>query len=106
MIQNHQDFIGSIHSTRKVRITFFSEEDNGYIERTCAPMDYAVGQRIRDNIKRYWVWDYDSDTRNHTLGIKPERIKSLVVLNETFDPSEFVTWRPNWDIPRQWGALS
>ena len=106
MIKNHQDFIKAIHETRKLKIIFFSKEDNAYIERTCAPMDYAVGQNIKDNIKRYWVWDYDSDTKKHTLGIKPEKIKSLVILAETFDPAEFVTWKPNWDISRQWGTFS
>lgn len=106
MIQNHQDFIDSIHNTRKIRITFFSEEDNGYIERTCAPMDYAIGQRIKDNIKHYWVWDYDSDKKNHTLGLRSEKIRSLVILDEIFEPSEFVTWTPNWDIARQWGSFS
>jgi len=106
MIRNHQDFIEAIHQTKKIKIVFFSKEDNGDIERTCAPMDYAVGQNIKDNIERYWVWDYDSDTKKHTLGIRPERIKLLVVLDENFDPAEFVTWTPNWNIFRQWGQFS
>ena len=28
----------------------------------------------------------------HTLSLLPEQIISIEVLNETFDPAEFVTW--------------
>ena len=106
MILNHEEFLKAIHETRKIKVVFFSDEDNSYIERTCAPMDYGVGIRINDNISRYWVWDYDSDTRNHPLGLKEEKIRSLHLLSETFDPAEFVTWEPNWHVSRQWGAFS
>ena len=106
MITNHQEFINAIHDKKKLKIVFYSEEDKCFLQRICAPMDYATGTRIKDGIPRYWVWDFDSDTKTHTLPLRHERIKSITVLNETFDPSEFVTWVTRWTIDRDWGKFS
>lgn len=43
MHNQHDVFIDAIHTKKKLRIRFYSEEDGGYIERVCAPMDYAAG---------------------------------------------------------------
>ena len=69
-------------------------------------MDYAAGSRIKDGVPRYWVWDYESDKKTHTLPLRNERIISLKTLDESFDPSEFVTWDTNWKIARDWGQYS
>lgn len=102
----HDTFIAAIHGKKKLRITFYSEEDGGYLTRICAPMDWAEGARIKDGVRRYWVWDYESDKKNHTLPLRAERIRSLEVLDAVFDPAEFVSWNTNWSIARDWGALS
>jgi len=102
-------FIQAIHEKIKLRITFFSSKDGQYITRVCAPMDYAPGRNIHDRDKRYWVWDYDSDTGRHTLPLKAERIKTMVVLEDHFDPDEFVTWSTHtkpWAVSRDWGHHS
>lgn len=102
----HSEFIAAIHGKRKLRIVFYSEDDGQNVERTCAPMDYAAGARIKDGIPRYWVWDYDSDEKNHPLPLRSERIVSLTTLDQSFDPAEFVTWKTNWQIARDWGQYS
>lgn len=100
-------FIGAIHSYSKVRLTFYSKQDQGLLVRTCAPMDYGPSRRaIADKGDRFHFWDYESDTRNHTLSLLPSQIKSIEVLGETFDPADFVTWSPNWFIARNWGTYS
>lgn len=106
MITNHQEFINAIHDKKKLKIVFYSEEDNALLERICAPMDYAAGTRIKDGVPRYWVWDFNSDTKNHTLPLRDGRIKSIIVLEETFDPSDFITWLPKWAIARDWDKFS
>ncbi|MEI7238047.1 hypothetical protein WCU73_06060 [Pectobacterium brasiliense] len=58
MHDQHDVFIDSIHTKKKLKIRFYSEDDGDYIERVCAPMDYAAGKRINDGIPRYWVWGF------------------------------------------------
>jgi len=99
-------FVAAIHSKRKVRLTFFSKEDNRVLVRTCAPMDYGPSRRTADKSDRFHFWDYDSDTNTHTLSLLQNQIKSIEALEQNFDPKEFVTWKTNWLISRDWGYLS
>ena len=101
-----EEFVGAIHSRNKIRLTFNSKEDGHAITRLCAPMDYGPSTRAHDKSDRFHSWDYDSDTTRHTLSLLPEQVISIEVLPETFDPSEFVTWSPNWIVRRGWGQYS
>lgn len=87
-------------------MAFYSKEDAEVIERTRAPMDYGPSRRAQEKNDRFHFWDYDSDRERHTLSLPPEQVTQIRVLDEGFDPSEFVTWRPQWFIPRDWGAYS
>lgn len=69
-------------------------------------MDYATGRNIRDDIPRYWVWDFESDKANHSLPLREERIESMDDIGEGFEPATFVTWRKPWTVARDWGAFS
>lgn len=105
----NEDFINAIHSKNKVKLTFYSKEDNTVLERTCAPMDYGPSRKAHDKSDRYHLWDYDSDQKWHTLSLLPEQIIGVEVLSETFDPAEFVTWdleKSPWFIERDWGNYS
>lgn len=102
----HDIFIRAIHDRAKLSVTFYSKEDRRELTRTCAPMDYAPGARIGDGIHRYWFWDFDSDTQEHTLGLLDDSIVNIEPLQATFAPADFVTWIPNWAIQRDWGAYS
>lgn len=106
MHTQHDVFIDAIHTKKKLRIRFYSEEDGGYIERVCAPMDYAAGKRIHDGIPRYWVWDFESDKANHSLPLRSERIEYMRNEGEDFDPASFVTWTTAWVISRNWESYS
>lgn len=99
-------FIQAIHDRRKIRVRFFSEQDNAVLTRLCAPMDFGPGKKIREKNDRYWVWDYESDTGVHPLGLRPERIEDMVILDDQFDPAEFVTWETAWIVDRDWGRYS
>lgn len=52
------------------------------------------------------MWDYESDIEQHTLSLNPEQISGIEMLEETFEPSEFITWPTNWIVPRDWGQYS
>jgi hypothetical protein len=104
-----EEFIQAIQSKKKVRISFNSIEDQRLIVRKCAPMDYGPSRRAQIKNDRYHLWNYEGDTKFHSLSINPERISKLEVLDETFDPAEFVTWnttQSKWFIPRDWGKYS
>ncbi|WP_317178617.1 hypothetical protein [Pectobacterium sp. HCp5_1] len=106
MHDQHDVFIDSIHTKKKLKIRFYSEDDGDYIERVCAPMDYAAGKRINDGIPRYWVWDFESDKINHSLPLRAERIEYMLNNGESFNPEDFVTWPTAWVINRDWGRYS
>lgn len=102
-------FIQAIRDKRKVRVTFYSKEDGGLLTRKCAPMDYGPSRRAKQQNDRFHLWDYESDTERHSLQLNPEQISKLEVLDEIFDPSEFITWDTTehpWFIPRDWGQYS
>jgi hypothetical protein len=102
-------FIQAIHDKKKIELTFFSKEDGHLLSRTCAPMDFGPSRRAADKSDRYHFWDYDSDTKVHTLSLKPEQVKDMVVLQDHFNPAEFITWSTvtsPWFIKRDWGTFS
>jgi len=107
----HEQFIQSIHDTKKVTLRFFSKEDAGVLHRICAPMDYGAGSKIKDGIARYHVWDYfpDGGKKPHPIPLLANRIQEIIVTEEAFDPAEFVaaSWFPlAWHVPRNWGRFS
>jgi len=109
MHHDHQQFLDSIQEKTKIRVTFYGKEDGQQRTRVCAPMDYGPSRRAKDQSDRYHVWDYDSAARTHTLSLLPEQIARIEIMDERFDPAEFVTWdtrKSNWFINRDWGVHS
>lgn len=102
-------FIEAIHSKQKVRLTFYSKEDGQELIRTCAPMDYGPSRRAKNQSDRYHFWDYDSDTKRHTLSLLPQQVVSIEILSDNFEPAEFITWDVTkfpWFVQRNWGDFS
>jgi hypothetical protein len=67
-------------------------------------MGFGPSRRAHDKNYRFHLWDYESDTKNHTLSLLPEQVVSMDVLSEDFEPSEFITWSTktsNWFVPRE-----
>jgi len=99
-------FIESLYNKQKVKLTFFSKEDGHTLSRLCAPMDYGPFKRAVNQNDRYHFWDYESDKKNHPLILLPNQIIKIEAVNETFDPAEFVTWKFEWHVKRDWGKYS
>jgi hypothetical protein len=102
-------FIAAIHSKNKIQLTFYSKEDGSQIVRTCAPMDFGPSRRATDKTPRFHFWDYDSDTKSHTLSLLPNQVVKITVLSQTFEPQDFVTWSAAsspWFVARNWGSCS
>lgn len=99
-------FIESIHNLKKIRLTFYSKEDGRPLVRLIAPMDYGPSRRAKNKDNRFHCWDYESDQANHVLSLLPNQIIDMEFLDESFHPSEFVTWTCNWFVTRNWGRFS
>ncbi len=71
-------------------------------------MDFGPFKRARDKSDRYHFWDFDSDSRAgpHPLTLLPARVLKIELSGHDFLPSEFVSWKPNWYLPRDWGEYS
>ena len=94
MIPNHAQFLEALKEKKKVRVQFYSLPDSGVLDHICAPMDYGPGSQSKDGLHRYWLWDYASETGNHTLGLVPQQIVALHPLGEQFDPAQFAIGLP------------
>ena len=103
---HREKFFDAIKRRKKIRLTFFSKEDNRNLTRVCAPMDFGPSRRAKSQDDRYHSWDYESDEGRHTLSLPIAQVIMIEVLEESFDPVEFVTWTPNWIYPRDWGSHS
>jgi len=102
MIPDHALFLEAIPEKRKLWVRLYSTADGGVVNRVCAPMDYGPAAGQSDGVNRYWVWDYESRTGTHTLGLLPQEIVDLQILGEVFDPAEFNPMPAQWFTPRDW----
>ena len=68
---------------------FYSKPDTAVVDHICAPRSYGPGGGMNDELNRYWLWDYMSETGSHTVGLVPKQIVGLQMLGEPFDASQF-----------------
>ncbi|MBL0199984.1 MAG: hypothetical protein IPP81_07345 [Chitinophagaceae bacterium] len=100
-----QIFIDSINNKLVVKLTFDSKE-KGTITRICIPFDFGPSRRYKDGLERYHFYDLDSPDGKHNLSLLPEQILEISLTEQSFDPSEYITWTPNWFVKRDWGSFS
>jgi hypothetical protein len=108
-LRNHDEIIQAITDLQEVRVAFRSKEDGGAIlSRRCAPMDYGPSRNARNKTPRYHFWDFESDSgRTHTLSLLASQITSVEVLDSSFDPASFVSWKAPWFVVRTtWGNFN
>ena len=107
-----EEFYRAINNKLKVRVTFNAkEEGKGQVTRTCIPFDFGASQRVnvKDKTEKYHVLDLDTpDPKGpHPIALRPEQITRLEVLNENFDPGDYIKgWTLNWIYKRDWGIYS
>lgn len=104
-LSNYEKFVHAINRKKKVRVTFDAKE-KGRIVRTCIPFDFGPRARANDKSDCYHFYDLDSSEGRHNLSILPEKLNDIDVLEETFEPGDFVKWTPKWHLERDWGRYS
>jgi hypothetical protein len=102
-----EKFLQAIDNKLKMKVTFNAKE-KGQVTRTCIPFDFGPSQKADsiDKSEKYHLYDLDSPDGSHTLSLSVEQIVSIEVLNENFNPAEFVKWQPKWIYKRDWGMQS
>lgn len=107
---DHNIFLRAIKEKRKIRLVYFREEDDSSPQvKLTAPMDYHLGHRATDKSDYYYFWDFEEADKGAPLVLDPGRIISMKLEEETFAPSEFITWNVRelpWFVKRDWGELS
>jgi len=101
----YETFIQAINQKMIIQLTFNSKE-KGIITRKCVPFDFGPSRKYRNGADRYHFNDLDSPDGKHNLSILPDQVISITLSNKHFNPEEYITWKPNWYIERDWGAFS
>lgn len=91
-------FIHHIQHKNMLLVRFFALKTNSYSVRVLYPLDYGVGRNIhKDSTPRYHFWE---PIKHHPLLLRRWQIDYIEPLGLQFDYSEFITWTPEWQIPR------
>ncbi|HVP97629.1 hypothetical protein [Methanoregula sp.] len=98
-------FLKAIHEKRIVIIEVNSFE-KGVIQRKCVPYDFGPSRKFRDGFNRYHFYDLNSPEGSHNLSILPEQLLNIQITDEKFHPRDYVNWKPNWYVKRDWGECS
>lgn len=98
----YQSFLSAIYNKNIVEIKFNSKE-KGVIFRRCIPFDFGPLRKAKDGLNRYHFYNLDS---RHILSLLPNQLLQINVTSEIFEPGDYITWKTNWFIPRDWGRFS
>ena len=101
-----EKFLQAIHEKRYLSVDFIAKEDNLLRNRKCVPFDYGESRRYKDGKDRFHFLDLNSPDGKHNLSILPEQVKKVEILDESFEPKDYISWTPNWIVERDWGVYS
>ncbi|WP_353095846.1 hypothetical protein [Tissierella praeacuta] len=76
------------------------------IVRQCIPFDYGTSRKYKYGFDRYHFYTLNSPEGNHNLSVLPDQVLNIELMNKTFDPADYIKWKPNWIIDRDWGDYS
>jgi hypothetical protein len=102
---NKEIFLQAINEKKKVKIKANTDE-RGLIERICIPFDFGPGRIDNFKTNRYHFYDLNSPDGSHILSILPEKLVDIYMLDEEFEPGDYVKWTPKWFVKRDWGNYS
>jgi hypothetical protein len=104
-VEKKELMLKSIHKKQLVKVKFNSKE-KGIIERTCVPFDIGISRKYRSSDEWFHYYDLNSPSGEHNLPILPENLIEINILETGFDPKDYVYWKPNWFVSRNWGEFS
>ncbi|PLW79679.1 hypothetical protein C0585_06820 [Candidatus Woesearchaeota archaeon] len=101
-MENKEIFIQAINEKKKVKVKINTDE-KGIIIRDCIPFDFGTGKLPGI---RYHFLDLTSPDGPHNLSVLPNKLLEIEILDETFNPADYIKWKPNWKLARDWGEFS
>jgi hypothetical protein len=102
-------FISAIRDKKIIELSFYSKEDGRVLVRRCVPFDFGPSRRSKIKNDKFHFLDLNSDEGAHPLSLTPEQIFDINVLEETFNPTHYVSWdtsKSPWSVERDWGNVS
>ncbi len=99
-------FVDAMNQKQMVMVRFKTIGDGQVLLRKCASLDIALSKRAKMPKFKFHFWDFD---KCHLLSLESEQIIEICIIEETFRPEEFVTWKitsSSWCIARDWGRFS
>ena len=91
MHSQHNIFIQAIKKARKIKLTFFTEEDLVKSVTLCIPLDYNPGRRIKDKSCLYHFLCFEDDGTGYVLSLSPNQIINMEPTEESFDIRNLLT---------------
>lgn len=99
-MNNKEIFIQAINDKKIINLTF-NANVKWIITRKCIPFDFWPWKRkLSVNPDRFHFYDLNSPEGKHNLSILPEEVIRMEILNENFNPWNYVNWKPSWFIER------
>ena len=103
------EFVQAIHNKRKIRLSYYAEKHGEVITRLCIPYDFGPLRSDEAKKDRYHFHDCEGSKGGHTASILSENVRGIEVLEEGFEPKDYITWDTKekpWHIKRDWGEYS
>ncbi len=107
MIKFYDELEQAIQQTKKVEIRFKEKETWILKDRVCIPYDFGKTKKIKKDMFHFYDLNPD-DWKTHNLSLNPEQIIDLIILEDKFNPCDYVKWDwpYNWNIQRNWWIYS
>jgi hypothetical protein len=94
MHRDHDSFVRAIRDRRKVKMVFLSAVGSNNAEKLCGPILYSPPiprDETGGESDCYYFWDFESGNDKHVLGLPSNKIVSMELTGEAFDPKDFTT---------------
>ena len=109
MHADHPVFLDALAAKRRLSVQFFDRKGHRQLVRVCAPLDLGPLRGAVDVVDHYQFWDLEAKRKPYNLALLEQDIVKMTVLDEAFEPADFITWafKPGaWRIPRDWAGFS
>ena len=91
MHRDHDIFVRAIKDKRRVKLVFLSNTDGNNAKKLCGPMLYSPPAGAGES-DWYYLWDFEGNSDKRVLGLPSNKIVSMGLTEETFDPKDFTTY--------------
>lgn len=90
MHRDHGIFVQAIKDKKKVKLVFLSDATGNNAEKLCGPMLYSPPAGAGES-DWYYLWDFEGNSDKRVLGFPSNKIMSMGLTEEAFNPKDFTT---------------